>query len=222
MLVTFEHFIYSKFHLAQFIYSKFKCNLLYFTFIFPMAHLLLVEDNKTIGQNIVTYLEHDGHTVDWYKDGAEGKDRALQYVYDCIVLDVMLPWLDGIELLQQLRVKKQTPVIMTTAKWQIDDKQEAFDLGADDYLVKPFALEELSMRIKALLKRSESRDIYQIGDIQVDLENKTVVRAGHDVHLTMKEFLIVSYLLEYNGRAVLEIRYSRICAMRRCALWAWW
>jgi DNA-binding response OmpR family regulator len=85
--------------------------------------------------------------------------------------------LDGVALLKELRTKKQTPVIMTTAKGQIEDKQQAYDLGADDYLVKPFLLEELSLRVKALLKRSESRDIYQIADIQIDLENKTVVRA---------------------------------------------
>lgn len=167
-----------------------------------MAHLLLIEDNQTIWTNIVTYLEHEGHTVDWYMDGETGRDRALHYVYDLIVLDIMLPWLDGITLLQTLRTKKQTPVIMTTAKGQIEDKQQAYDLGADDYLVKPFLLEELSLRIKALLKRSESRDIYQIADIQVDLENKTVVRAGNEIHLTMKEFLILTYLLESNGHAV--------------------
>jgi len=91
---------------------------------------------------------------------------------------------------------------MTTAKGQIEDKQEAYALGADDYLVKPFLLEELALRVKALVKRSESRDIYQIGDVQVDLENKTVVRAGEEVHLTMKEFLILTYLLESNGHAV--------------------
>lgn len=167
-----------------------------------MAHLLLVEDNPTIGKNIVTYLEHEGHTLDWYKDGKEWKDRALHYMYDCLILDIMLPGLDGIALLQELRTKKQTPVIMTTAKWQLEDKQEAYMLGADDYLVKPFALEELSMRINALMKRSQARDLYQIGDIQVDIENKTVIRAGQDVHVTIKEFLILSYLLEYDGRAV--------------------
>ncbi len=167
-----------------------------------MAHLLLIEDNQTIWTNIVTYLEHEGHTVDWYMDGETGRDRAVQYVYDLIILDIMLPWLDWITLLQTLRTKKQTPVIMTTAKGQIEDKQQAYDLGADDYLVKPFLLEELSLRVKALLKRSESRDIYQVADIQVDLENKTVVRAGEEVHLTMKEFLILTYLLESNGHAV--------------------
>lgn len=167
-----------------------------------MAHLLLIEDNQTIWKNIVTYLEHEGHTIDRYTDGLVWRDRALQYVYDCIVLDIMLPWLDGVTLLQQLRVKKQTPVIMTTAKGQIEDKQEAYDLGADDYLVKPFLLEELALRVKALVKRSESRDIYQLADIQVDLENKTVVRTGEEVHLTMKEFLILTYLLESNWHAV--------------------
>ena len=147
-------------------------------------------------------MEHEWHTIDWYMDGELGKDRALQYVYDCIILDIMLPWLDGVALLKELRTKKQTPVIMTTAKGQIEDKQQAYDLGADDYLVKPFLLEELVLRIKALVKRSESRDIYQIGDLQIDLENKTVVRGWEDVHLTMKEFLILTYLLESNGHAV--------------------
>ncbi len=167
-----------------------------------MVHILLIEDTPTIGKNIVSYLEHEWHTVDRCTDGIVWRDRALQYVYDVIVLDIMLPGLDGVSLLQEVRKKSQTPIIMTTAKGQLEDKQESFDLGADDYLVKPFALEELTMRIKALVKRSESRDIYQLGDIQVDLENKTVSRAGEDIHLTMKEFLILTYLLESNGHAV--------------------
>lgn len=171
-------------------------------FLYTMAHILLVEDNPTIGKNIALYLEHEAHTVDRFTDGSEWRDRALHYVYDIIILDIMLPGLDGISLLRELREKKQVPVIMTTAKGQIEDKQEAFDLGADDYLVKPFALEELSMRVKALIKRSESRDIYQIGDLQVDVEDKKVILAGTEVHLTIKEFLILAYLLQSNGHAV--------------------
>lgn len=178
------------------------CILIIFICVSFMSHILLIEDNLTIGKNISLYLEHESHTVDRYTDGTEWRDRALQYVYDLIILDVMLPGLDGVSLLRELREKKQVPVIMTTAKGQIEDKQEAFDLGADDYLVKPFALEELSMRVKALVKRSESRDIYQIGDLQVDVEDKKVVRAGEEVHLTIKEFLILAYLLESNGHAV--------------------
>lgn len=167
-----------------------------------MVHILLIEDNAIIGNNISVYLTHEGHTVDWYTDGVTGKEQGMTYLYDVIVLDIMLPGIDGVAVLRELRKTTQTPIIMTTAKGHLDDKQEAFDLGADDYLVKPFALEELSMRIKALTKRSLSRDLYQLGDLQIDLADKTVTRAGEDVHLTMKEFLILSYLLEAQGHVV--------------------
>lgn len=167
-----------------------------------MAHLLLIEDNHAIGKNISSYLEHEWFTVDRCKEGQEGKDRALSYTYDLVVLDIMLPWLDGISLLHILREKKQTPVIMTTAKWQIEDKQQAFDLWADDYLVKPFALEELVMRIKALLKRTDVSDIYRFWSIEIDLENKKVTDGNKQIHLTIKEFLILACLLEQQGHAV--------------------
>lgn len=167
-----------------------------------MAHLLLIEDTYAIGNNIVTYLEHDWFSVDRSTDGQEWKDRALSATYDLIVLDIMLPGLDGVSLLQELRTKKQTPVIMTTAKGQIEDKQQAYDLGADDYLVKPFALEELVMRIRALLKRTEISDIYRLWTLEIDLENKTVTDHGEDIHVTMKEFLILACLLESRGHPV--------------------
>ncbi len=167
-----------------------------------MYRLLLIEDNTTIWQNIVTYLTHEGWQVDWWKDAITGRQFFQEHTYDLIILDIMLPGWDGMSLLKELRIKKQTPVIMTTAKGQIEDKQDAYDLGADDYLVKPFALEELVMRCKALFKRTQIQDIYHLWDMEIDVENKTVIRKWVPIHLTLKEFLILAHLLENNGHAV--------------------
>lgn len=167
-----------------------------------MYRLLLIEDNQIIGQNIVTYLSHEWRTVDRSSDAVSGRQSFQEHTYDLIILDIMLPGGDGVSLLKELRLKKQTPVIMTTAKWQIEDKQHAYDLWADDYLVKPFALEELVMRCKALFKRTQVQDIYHLWTVEVDLENKTVTRAGESIHLTLKEFLILAQLIENNGHAV--------------------
>jgi DNA-binding response OmpR family regulator len=167
-----------------------------------MYRLLLIEDNQTIGQNIVTYLTHEWRTVDRSTDAISGRQAFEEHTYDLLILDIMLPGGDWVSLLKELRLKKQTPVIMTTAKGQIEDKQHAYELWADDYLVKPFALEELVMRCKALFKRTQVADIYHLWDIEIDLENKTVTRAGQPIHLTLKEFLILAHLIENNGHAV--------------------
>ncbi len=167
-----------------------------------MYRLLLIEDNTTIWHNIVTYLNHEGWQVDRHQDAISGRQAYNDHTYDLIILDIMLPGWDGISLLKELRTKKQTPVIMTTAKGQIEDKQDAYDLGADDYLVKPFALEELVMRCKALFKRTQIQDIFHLWDIEIDVENKTVLRKWVPIHLTLKEFLILAHLLENNGHAI--------------------
>lgn len=142
-----------------------------------MTHILLVEDNERIGSNTKAYLESEKFVVDRQKDGDQARSTLQHKHYDLILLDIMLPGIDGVALCQKIRQQDDTPIIMTTAKGQLEDKGEAFDCGADDYLVKPFALEELVMRIKALLKRTELSDLIRIGDIEVYLEDNCVTKA---------------------------------------------
>ncbi len=161
-----------------------------------MNYLCLVEDNERIGANTKAYLESEGFSVDREKDGAKAWAAIQHKSYDVIIVDIMLPGMNGIHLCQKIRLSRQIPIIMTTAKGQLEDKAEAFDCGADDYLVKPFALEELVMRIRALLKRTEVVDIVRIGDVEVLVDDNIVKKAGREVHLTTKEFLILNYLID--------------------------
>jgi len=161
--------------------------------------ILLVEDNKMISRNIKKFLELEWFVVDLAYDGEHGVELFAEYEYDLVLLDVMLPKMDGIAVCKKLRFTSQAPVIMLTAKWELDDKAEGFGCGADDYLVKPFDLPELVMRMRSLLKRSQIRDVFEYKDIQIDLEAKKVVKAGKEVKLTIKEWMILGYLLD-NGK----------------------
>ncbi len=165
-------------------------------------HLLLIEDNQHIGSNIKQFLELEDCVVDWLVDGHEGLEQALARTYDCVILDVMLPGLDGLVLLQKLRTQKKTPVIMTTAKWQIDDKAQSYEAWADDYLVKPFALEELWMRIQAIVKRGHPQDIFRRRTIEVHIEENLVRKEWVDVSLPLKEFQILTCLIDQDGKVV--------------------
>ena len=120
--------------------------------------ILLVEDNVTIANNIKKYLELEHLQVDIAYDGEVGLEKATTTTYDIILLDIMLPKLDGIQVCNTIRMKSEVPVIMLTAKGQLEDKSEGFGCGADDYLVKPFDLEELLLRIKAIMKRKNQFD----------------------------------------------------------------
>lgn len=165
-------------------------------------HILLIEDNQHIGSNIKQFLELEWCTIDRVMDGASWLEQAIKNTYECIILDVMLPGLDGISVLNELRVHKKTPVIMTTAKWQLDDKSQSYDAGADDYLVKPFALEELRMRIQAIVKRGQPQDIFRRGDIEVHLENNQVLKWWEEVALPLKEFQLLSCLIDEEWKTI--------------------
>jgi len=164
--------------------------------------LLIVEDNLEIGENIKEYLELEWYVVYREKDGLAGFKTSHEHQFDVILLDVMLPGMDGFTLCQKIRERSKVPIIMTTAKWQLDDKEEWFDWGADDYLVKPFALKELALRIKALLKRTEVSDIFSWGDIEVDLEDNKVTKLGKEIKLSLKEFQILAVLIDGWGHMV--------------------
>lgn len=166
-------------------------------------YILIVEDTKTIASNEKAFLELEWHVVDLAYDWEEWLRMWLDNTYDLIVLDLMLPKVDGIQVCQQLRSKKKTPIIMTTAKWQLEDKWEWFDAGADDYLVKPFALEELVMRINAISKRTELPNVYRLQwDIEILPDEQRVIRQWQDIKCTLKEYLLIEYLAQRPWQAI--------------------
>lgn len=164
--------------------------------------LLLIEDNPTIANNIKQYLELHEYRVELCEDGKKWLALTQEKHYDLIILDVMLPEMDWFEVLEHIRKTKQVPVIMTTAKWQLEDKTLGFESGADDYLVKPFELQELLMRIQALLKRSQTNDIITFKDLEINFEHNEVLQNGKEIKLTNKEWLILWCLYDSHWQAL--------------------
>ena len=166
--------------------------------------ILVVEDEPRLLRNLAKALREGGYAVDTAEAGDEGLYKAESYDYDAIVLDVMLPRLDGWELLQRLRKKKQTPVLMLTARDAPKDRVRGLDTGADDYLVKPFDLPELLARLRALIRRSagQARPKLELGDVSVDTRSRSVMRAGQPVTLTAREYAILEYLALHRGEVV--------------------
>ncbi|ELI8170289.1 TPA: heavy metal response regulator transcription factor [Yersinia enterocolitica] len=165
--------------------------------------LLLVEDEEKTSSYIYRALSELGYTVDVAVDGIEGLHLAVQYDYDAIILDVMLPGKDGYAVLEGLRMHKKTPVLMLSARGSVDERVKGLRHGADDYLSKPFSLIELVARIQALLRRraSDGADITQlhIDDMHVDLLARRVTRGGQRLELTAKEFALLSLLARHQG-----------------------
>ncbi len=168
--------------------------------------ILVVEDEEKIANAIKTGLGQESFAVDIALTGNEGRAKALTGKYDCIVLDRMLPDVaDGLEICRELRKEKiATPVLMLTAKDRLDDRVAGLDTGADDYLVKPFAFEELLARIRALLRRPKETvgPVLAIADLTLDTTKKEVARAGKSIPLTAKEYALLEYLLRNQGRIV--------------------
>jgi len=165
-------------------------------------YILLVEDNKDISQNIKKFLELENFVVDIASDGKAGLEAFEKKEYNIVLLDVMMPKMDGMQLCSKIRKTRDVPIIILTAKWQLEDKKEWFDCGADDYLVKPFDLPELLMRMNALFKRTQPQDLFNLGDVTIDLEAKIILKAGLEVKLTIKEWMILTSLLDGNGVVV--------------------
>jgi two-component system copper resistance phosphate regulon response regulator CusR len=169
----------------------------------PMR-LLLVEDEEKTSSYINRALSELGFTLDVAVDGIEGLHLATEYDYDAIILDVMLPGMDGYSVLEGLRASKQTPVLMLSARGSVDERVKGLRRGADDYLPKPFSLMELVARIQALLRRrpSDGADVtqLQINDLHVDLLSRRVTRAGERLELTAKEFALLSLLVRHLNR----------------------
>jgi len=165
-----------------------------------MAKILLVEDNKQIADNIKTYLELENEfEVISCDDGENGLFLAKTNDYDAILLDLMLPWIDGKTICRKLRNEKNTPVIIITAKSQLEDKLDLFEVGADDYLVKPFDLEELLARLKAVLRRGLIEQVFTFQNIEINFPKKRVFKSKKEVHLTLKEFQILEILVQNRG-----------------------
>jgi len=166
--------------------------------------ILVVEDEPRLLLNLAKSLREEGYAVDTAPDGEDGAFKAETYDYDAIVLDVMLPKLDGWGLLARLRMKKQTPVLMLTARDTRNDRIKGLDTGADDYLVKPFDLGELLARIRALIRRSANKtsNKIEIGDITLDTRARSVARGGNPATLTAREFAILEYLALHRGEVI--------------------
>ncbi len=166
--------------------------------------ILLVEDEKNVAAFIRKGLEEEFYAVDVAEDGTEGMLMATTSEYDLMVLDIMLPGLNGIELCKKLREKGiKTPILMLTAIDSVSSKVEGLESGADDYLTKPFAFSELLARIKALLRRvSDSVSELSLEDLRVDLLSRRVFRADREILLTPKEFSLLEYMLRNKGRVL--------------------
>lgn len=167
--------------------------------------ILVVEDERALANALAEGLREAGHTVDLAHDGDEGESQASLIEYDAIVLDVMLPRLDGWEVCRRLRRHRvETPIMMLTARDSLDDKVRGLDCGADDYLTKPFAFPELLARLRSLFRRSSrTRDpVLRVGDVEIDSSAQMVRRGGVVVDLTPREYAILEYMAYNAGRVL--------------------
>lgn len=167
--------------------------------------LLLVEDEKRAADYLAQGLRESGYIVDVAHNGVDGLHSAANGDHDLVILDVMLPGLDGYAVLTALRSSKQTPVLMLTARGQTDDKVKGFELGADDYLVKPFQYPELLARVRALLKRGQTNaapDVMRVADLELDPVKHRATRAGQRIDLSAKEFALLALLVRKTGQVL--------------------
>ncbi|MCC0062541.1 MAG: response regulator transcription factor [Defluviimonas sp.] len=166
--------------------------------------ILVIEDDRTTGSYVAEGLREEGHVVDLVEDGRDGLIRASATPYDVLVVDRMLPGLDGLALVKTLRgALNQTPVLFLTSLGGVDDRIEGLRAGGDDYLVKPFAFGELSARIAALARRpqvAQEQTVLKAGDLTMDLLRRKVTRAGQEIDLLPREFTLLEHLLRRKGR----------------------
>ena len=172
-----------------------------------MRRILIVEDEEKIARFVELELQHEGYAVEKASDGRIGLDLALSEAFNLILLDVMLPQLNGLEVLRRLRQKKDVPVILLTARDAVMDKVSGLDAGADDYITKPFAIEELLARIRVVLKKraapAAGTEKLLAHDVELDVDRHEVTVRGEPVELTKKEYQLLEYLLR-NKRTVLS------------------
>ncbi len=166
-------------------------------------HVLLIEDDLLLGESLKEYLEDNGITVDWIYDDRKVEEIYSFDKYDVIVLDLMLRYEKGENILKNLRLKGiKTPILILTAKNSIQDKEICFNLGADDYLTKPFNPKELLLRIKALSKRKHMDNIVKLGNLEINLDSKTVYKNGKEIKLSKTAWEVLYLLLKHKGEIV--------------------
>ncbi len=171
----------------------------------PEGNILLVEDNADLAETVGAFLEAQNYVVDYAADGLLAVQLATSEPFDAIVLDIMLPGIDGIEVCRRLRrdARLSTPIIMLTARDQLQDKLDGFDVGADDYLVKPFDMPELVARIEALIRRGRGVSAaYTVGELSMDLDTMTVFRGDTEITLSRTLFDILKILLREHPKVV--------------------
>jgi DNA-binding response OmpR family regulator len=165
--------------------------------------VLLVEDDRLLGESLTEYLQSEGFITDWVYDPREVMDLLEVSRYDVIVLDLMMPHIGGEELIKAIREKdKETPILVLTAKQRLEDKRTCFELGADDYLTKPFEMEELTLRLKALYRRKNPQDVVVIDGVEVCFSKEMVKVKGKPISLSKKDWLVLKFLVENRGRFV--------------------
>jgi two-component system OmpR family response regulator len=166
--------------------------------------VLVIEDEVDLLKGLARSLRAEGYAVDTASDGHTGLRKAEDTPYDALILDVMLPGMDGWELLQSIRETKKTPVLMLTARDGRLERIRGLDLGADDYLVKPFDLGELLARLRAIIRRAsgEARSVMRMQDVTIDAPARRVTKAGVDVELTAREYALLEYLAAHRGKVV--------------------
>jgi DNA-binding response OmpR family regulator len=169
------------------------------------VRILVAEDDRPVASFLKKGLEAEHYAVDVAPDGEEALYMAEEYEYDLMVLDLILPRMDGLQVLKQIRTKKQPlPVLVLTGRSRVEDRVKGLDLGADDYLIKPFAFRELSARVRALLRRGNRPPelSFQVEDLEMNRVDRTVRRGERKIELTPKEFSLLEYLMRNAGRAV--------------------
>lgn len=169
-----------------------------------MKKILIVEDESSISDFVKLELEYEGYQVSIKEDGREGLKEALENDYDLIILDIMLPSMNGFEICRRLKRKKNTPVIMLSAKDSVTDKVNGLQIGADDYIPKPFAIEELLARINAIFRRVDSLDnhIVKFKDLVINRNSRTVSRNDKEINLTNKEYELLMILIDNKDKVV--------------------
>ncbi|MCZ6944723.1 response regulator transcription factor [Bacillus mycoides] len=181
-----------------------------------MQHILIIEDEESLADFLELELKYEGYKVDIQLDGRKGLEAALEKNYDLILLDLMLPGLNGLEVCRRLRATKSTPIIMLTARDSIMDRVTGLDSGADDYLPKPFAIEELLARMRVIFRREENTEqkhasFLSFKDLQLQIESRTITKGNEEIELTNKEFeLLLMFMKNINRVLTRDILLDQV------------